>query len=187
MEISLKMKITARDLNEFIGGWDHEARIDGAIEFANFNNQGRMICTINGAKSYFNYLRVNPSTGEAEMLYRIYFFAGPGKEYFFRGRKFLQKDGRGGVAGAMEILHDFTTLYGRLIEVATGKEIGSALMKFRTFEDADAVLSFGDFLKSFNVIGSDDPFVQARGMLQFMALTNQFVVREYDPAGGLLG
>jgi hypothetical protein len=29
--------------------------------------------------------------------------------------------------------------------------------------------------------------VQARGMLQFMALTNQFVVREYDPAGGLLG
>jgi hypothetical protein len=187
MEISLKMKITARDLNEFIGGWDHEARIDGAIEFANFNNQGRMICTINGSKSYFNYLRVNPSTGEAEMLYRIYFFAGPGKEYFFRGRKFLQKDGHGGVAGALEILHDFTTLYGRLIEVATGKEIGSALMKFRTFEDADAVLSFGDFLKSFNVIGSDDPFVQARGMLQFMALTNQFVVREYDPAGGLLG
>jgi cholesterol oxidase len=187
MEISLKMKITARDLNEFIGGWDHEARIDGAIEFANFNNQGRMICTINGSKSYFNYLRVNPSTGEAEMLYRIYFFAGPGKEYFFRGRKFLQKDGHGGVAGALEILHDFTTLYGRLIEVATGKEIGSALMKFRTFEDADAVLSFGDFLKSFNVIGSDDQFVQARGMLQFMALTNQFVVREYDPAGGLLG
>jgi hypothetical protein len=187
MEITLEMKITARDLNEFIGGWDHEARIDGAIQFANFNNQGRMICTINGAKSYFNYLRVNPSTGEAEMLYRIYFFAGQGKEYFFRGRKFLQKDGRGGVAGALEILHDFTTLYGRLIEVATGKEIGSALMKFRTFEDADAVLSFGDFLKSFDVIGSDDPFVQARGMLQFMALTNQFVVREYDPAGGLLG
>ena len=116
------------------------------------------------------------------MLYRIYFFAGPGKEYFFHGRKYLQKDGHGGVAGALEILHDFTTLYGRLIEIATGKEIGSALMKFRTFEDADAVLSFGDFLKSFNVIGSDDPFVQARGMLQFMALTNQFVVREYDPA-----
>jgi hypothetical protein len=185
MGISLEMKITARDLNEFIEGWDHEARIDGTIRFANFNKQGMMICTINGPKSYFNYLRVNPATGEAEMLYRIYFFAGPGKEYLFRGRKYLQKDGRGAAAGPREIVRDFTTLYGRLIEVATGKEIGSALMKFRTFEDADAILSFGDFLKSFNVIGSDDPFVQARGMLRFMALTNQFVVREYDPAGGL--
>ncbi len=186
MEISLEMKITARDLNEFIDGWDHEARIDGTIRFANFNNQGRMICTINGPKSYFNYLRVNPATDEAEMIYRIYFFAGPGKEYLFHGRKYMQKDGHGGVAGPQEILHDFTTLYGRLTEVATGKQIGSALLKFRTFEDADAVRSFADYLKSFNVIGSDDPFVQARGMLRFMAMTNQFVVREYDPVGGLL-
>ncbi|MGH9767890.1 MAG: GMC family oxidoreductase N-terminal domain-containing protein [Blastocatellia bacterium] len=186
MEISLEMKLTARDLNEFIEGWDHEARIDGTIRFANFNNQGMMICTINGPKSYFNYLRVNPTTREVETLYRIYFFAGPGKEYLFHGRKYLQKDGHGGVAGAREIVHDFTTLYGRLTEVATGKEIGSALMKFRTFEDADAVRSFADYLKSFAVIGSDDPFVQARGKLRFMALTNQFVVREYDPVGGLL-
>jgi hypothetical protein len=186
MEISLEMKITARDLNEFIDGWDHEARIDGTIRFANFNNQGRMICTINGPKSYFNYLRVNHATDEIEMLYRIYFFTGPHKEYLFHGRKYLQKDGHGGVAGVREIVHDFTTLYGRLTEVATGKEIGSALMKFRMFEDADAVRSFANYLKSFSVIGSDDPFVRARGMLRFMALTNQFVVREYDPASGLL-
>ena len=59
-------------------------------------------------------------------------------------------------------------------------------MKFRMFEDADAARSFADFLKSFTVIGSDDPFVQARAKLRFMALTNQFVAREYDPAGGLL-
>jgi hypothetical protein len=182
MECSLEMRITARDLNEFIEGWDHEARIDGTIRFANFNNQGLMISTINGPKSYFNYLRVNPETQEAEMLYRIYFFTGPGKEYLFRGRKFLQKDGR----GIEEIVRDFTTLYGRLIETATGKEIGSAMMKFRMFEDADAVRSFANFLKSFTVIGSDDPFVQARGMLRFMALTNQFVAREYDPVSGLL-
>jgi hypothetical protein len=176
------MRITARDLNEFIEGWDHEARIDGTIRFANFNNKGLMISTINGAKSYFNYLRVNPETQEAEMLYRIRFFTGPGKEYLFSGRKFLQKDGR----GVDEIVRDFTTLYGRLIETATGKEIGSALLKFRMFEDADAVRSFADFLKSFSVIGSDDPFVQARGQLRFMALTNQFVAREYDPVSGLL-
>jgi cholesterol oxidase len=182
MECSLEMRMTARDVNEFVEGWDHEARIDGTIRFANFNNQGRMICTINGPKSYFNYLRVNPNTQEVEALYRIYFFAGPGKEYLFHGRKYLQKDGR----GIEEILHDFTTLYGRLIETATGKELGSALMKFRTLEDAEDVRSFGDYLKSFTVIGSDDPFVQARGKLRFMALTNQFVAREYDPVGGLL-
>ncbi len=186
MEISLETRITARDLNEFIEGWDHEARIDGVIRFGNFNNQGRMICTINGPKSYFNFLRVNPATREVEMLYRIYFFTGPHREYLFQGRKYLQKDGRGGVAGMQEIIHDFTTLYGRLTEVATGKEIGSALMRFRAFEDPDATRSFANYLKSFTVIGSDAPFVQARAKLRFMALTNQFVVREYDPAGGLL-
>jgi hypothetical protein len=182
-EISLEMKMTARDANEFIEGWDHEARIDGVIRFASFDGQpGTMISTINGPKSYFNYLRINPATEEVEMLYRIYFFTGPGKEYLFRGRKYLQKDGR----GIDEIVHDFTTLYGRLTEVATGKEIGSALMKFRTFEDADAKRSFADYLKSFQIIGSDNPFVQARGRLRFMALTNQFVAREYELDGGHL-
>ncbi len=187
MQCSLEMKISARNLNEFIEGWDHEARIDGTIRFSNFNNQGLMICTINGSKSFFNYLRINPATQEVEMMYRIYFFIGPGQELCLQGRKYLQKDGHGGVAGISEIVHDFTTFYGRLTETATGKELGAALMKFRTFEDADAVRSFADYLKSFMVTGENvNDFVQAQGKLRFMALTNQFVTREYDPVGGLL-
>lgn len=187
IECNWDMQISARDFNEFIEGWDHEARIDGTVRFANFNNQGQMICTINGTKSFFNYLRVNPATQEAEMLYRIYFFAGPGQEYCFHGRKYLQKDNDGGRSGIREIVHDFTTFYGRLTDVTAGKEIGSALMKFRTFEDADAIRSFAEYLKSFQVTGENvSPFVQAQGRLRFMALTNQFVAREYDPVGALL-
>ncbi|MBL8187329.1 MAG: hypothetical protein JNK38_04945, partial [Acidobacteria bacterium] len=89
-----------------------------------------------------------------------------------------------------EIVHDFTTLYGRLFEIAPDKsqrQIGSALMKFRIAEDLDAVRSFAEYLKSFRVTGEKvDEFVQAQGRLRFMAMTNQFVIREYDPVGGLL-
>ncbi len=183
----LNLRLSARDFNEFIEGWDHEMRIDGDIRFANFNGQGQLICTINGTKSFFNYLRVNPATKEAEMLYRIYFFTGPGQEYCFHGRKFLQKDNDGGRSGIREIVHDFTTLYGRLTDVKAGREVGSALMKFRTFEDADALRSFGNYLESFRVTGENiNDFVQAQGRLRFLALTNQFVAREYDPVGALL-
>ena len=60
-------------------------------------------------------------------------------------------------------------------------------MKFRTFEDADAVRSFAEYLSSFQVTGENiNAFVQAQGRLRFMALTNQFVAREYDPVGALL-
>ncbi|MBS1786094.1 MAG: GMC family oxidoreductase [Acidobacteria bacterium] len=183
----LNLRISARDFNEFIEGWDHEARIDGDIRFASFNGQGQMISTINGTKSFFNYLRLNPITQEAEMLYRIYFFTGPGQEYCLHGRKFLQKDNDGGRSGIREIVHDFTTLYCRLTDVTAGKEIGSALMKFRTFEDADVLRSFSEYLESFRVTGENlNDFVQAQGRLRFMALTNQFVAREYDPVGALL-
>ncbi len=183
-ECSLEMRVTANNLNKFIEDWEHEARLDGTIRIRDFDGQpGITICTINGPKSLFNYLRVNPVTQEAEMLYRIYFFNGPGKEYLFSGRKYLQKDGR----DVREIARDFTTCYGRLTETKTGREVGSALLKFRTFEDPDAVRSLADYLKSFTVTNNDNPFVQAQGQLRFMALTNQFVVREYDPVGALLG
>ncbi len=185
MACEMRMRISARDLNEFIEGWEHEARIDGDIRFDNFAGQGMQISSINGAKSYFNYLRVNPATEEAEMIYRVYFFA-KGKEYCLHGRKYLQKDEHGGIATIQEIVHDFTTLYSRVTEVATGNEIGMALLKFLIVEDLDAVRSFARYLTSFNVIGTDDAFVKARAQLRFFALTNQFVVREYDPVGALL-
>ena len=181
--MSLEMRITARDLNEFIESTEHEARLEGTIRIQNFEGQpGQTICTINSSKSYFNYLRVNPATQEAEILYRIYFFAGVGKEYLFSGRNYMQKDGR----DVREIVRDFTTCYGRLTELKTGREVGAGVVRFRTFEDLDAVRSFADYLKSFRVIGTDNLFVQAQAQLRFFAFTNQVVMREYDLVGSLL-
>lgn len=182
-EMSLEMRITARDLNEFIESTEHEARLEGTIRIQNFEGQpGQTICTINSSKSFFNYLRINPATQEAEILYRIYFFAGVGREYLFSGRKYMQKDAR----DVQEIVRDFTTCYGRLTELKTGREVGAGLLRFRTFEDPDAVHSFAEYLKSFRVIGTDNPFVQSQAQLRFLAVTNQFVAREYDLIGNLL-
>lgn len=189
VECTWKMTITAEDFNTFIEGWEHRAKIEGTVQFANFNNAGMMICTINSAKSYFNYLRVNPETGETEMQYRIWFFAGPGKEYLFAGRKFLDKnedDNR----TIREILHDFTTLYGRFYQINPDKsqrQIGSALMKFRLIEDLDAVRSLGDYLTSFQVTSREGETLNSIiARLRFLAFTNQFIFREYNPITNLL-
>ncbi|HMV86017.1 MAG TPA: GMC family oxidoreductase [Blastocatellia bacterium] len=182
-EMSLEMRITARDLNEFIESAEHEAKLEGTIRLQNFEGQpGQTICTINSSKSFFNYLRVNPATQETEILYRIYFFAGVGKEYLFSGHKYMQKDAR----DVLEVVRDFTTCYGRLTEVKTGREVGTGLVRFRTFEDANALRSFADYLKSFRVLGTDNLFVQSQAQLRFLALTNQFIAREYDLVGSLL-
>lgn len=177
---SFQARITIRDLNEFFDSPEHEASLSGTIHFGDFNGTGARTFEINGRKSLFNYLRINPATKEAEMVYRIYFNDGP-KEYLLFGRKYLQKDGRGGITGAREIIHDFTTLYGHLTETASGKEVGTALLIFRTFEDPEALGSFAAYLTSFRVTGTENLFVKAQAQLRFLAFTNQFVVREYDP------
>jgi hypothetical protein len=168
-------------LNEFIESSEHEARIRGVIHFGDFGGQGPASFKMIRHKSLFNLLRVNPETQEAEMLYRIYFLDSRGKEYLLHGRKYLQKDEPGGIAGAREILHDFTTLYCHLSETASGNEIGTALLKLRTFEDLDAAESFAKYLGSFQVTGTDNLFLKARAQLRYLAFTNQFRLREYDP------
>lgn len=186
---SFQARMIIPDLNEFYDSNEHEARISGTIHFDEFPGRGSMTFDINERKSHFNYLRVNPLTEETEMLYAIYFYDERLREYRLNGRKYLQKDGRGGVAGAREILHDFTTLYGHVTESATGKELGVALLKFRTFEDAESIGSFAAYLTSFRITGADDPFVKSRAQLRFLAFTNQFIAREYDPvniAGGFM-
>ena len=132
-------------------------------------------------KSYFNYLRVNPPTQEGEMLYHIYFCDSQSKEYLLHGRKYMQKDFRGGIVGIQELLHEYTTLYCHLTETSSGKELGTVLPKFKTFETLEAVGSFANFLASFRVTGTDNPVLKAQGQLRFLEFTNQFVMGEYDP------
>jgi hypothetical protein len=181
VDCSFQVRMTIRDLNEFIEGSEHEASLDGTIHFADFAGKGPADFHIDPQKSYFNYLRVNPATQEAEMVYHLYFSCSEGKGFLLQGRKYMQKDLRGGIAGAQEILHDYTTLYCHLTETSTEKELGCGLLKFKTFEDPQAVGSMAKFFSSFQVTGTDSPVLKAEGRARFLAFTNQFILREYDP------
>ena len=181
VDCSFQAQMTIRDLNEFVEGTEHEAGLDGTIHFGDFSGKGPATFPFEPQKSYFNYLKVNPATQEAEMVYHIYFRDGDGKEYLLHGRKYMQKDLKGGMVGVQEILHDYTTLYCHLIETSTEKELGCGLLKFKTFEDLQAVGSMAKFFGSFRVTGTDSSVLKAEGMACFLAFTDQFILREYDP------
>ena len=55
------------------------------------------------------------------------------------------------------------------------------MLKFKTFENVQALGSFIDFLASFRVTGTQNPILKAQGQIRFLAFTNQFILREYDP------
>jgi cholesterol oxidase len=173
-----RLHMRIRDLNEFFESSEHEARVGGTIHFDDFAGQGAVTCEIDPHQSAFNYLRVNPATQEAEMLYRLCFRDDQQREYLWQGRKYMQKDQTNGVE---EVLHDYTTLYCHLTETASGRELGIALLKFKTFENPAAVGSLAAFLGSFQVTGTTNPIEQAHGQLRFLAFTNQFIFHEYDP------
>jgi hypothetical protein len=95
----------------------------------------------------------------------------------------MQKDEAIGRRGVREVLEDYTTLFCHVYEIeAQGeKELGTAYLKFKTFEDLDAFRNLTDFLRSFKITGTSDPLLQFQGQMRFLAFTAQFVLREYDP------
>ena len=113
-------RMTIRDVNEFIDGYEHEAQIQGTISFGAFEGQGQTAYTIDASASRFKYLRVNPATGQAEMRYHLEFSATDGRRFTFEGVKYMQRDGGGGISGIPEILQDYTTLYCHVYENAGG-------------------------------------------------------------------
>ena len=188
-DLGFQARITVRDLNEFIENPEHEAGLTGTLHFGDWLGKGETTFVVDPQKSIFNYLRVNPATQEAEMVYDFCFSDSDKKEFRLVGRKYMQKDERGGIAGMREVLRDYTTLYCRLTEVATGKELGTGRLKFKTFETLEAFGGLLAFLLSFKVTGTDNPLLMTQGQLRFIAMTNQFVFREYDPLvvqGGML-
>jgi hypothetical protein len=83
-----------------------------------------------------------------------------------------------------DLLGDYTTLYSHVAELlpdGSQRETGTALLKFRTFEDLAATANLAGFLASFQVAGTSDPATQIQARLRFLAFTAQFVQREYDP------
>jgi cholesterol oxidase len=177
-------RMTITDVNEFIDGYAHEASIKGTMTFGEFEGMQAAAFAIDESNSRFDYLRVNPATGEAEMRYHIEFAAPDGRRFTFQGTKYMQKDGGGGWQGIAELLQDYTTLYCHVYQqMAAGalRETGTAYLKFRTFEDLAAVGDLAGFLTSFQVTGTSDPAMQLQARLRFLAFTAQFVQREYDP------
>ena len=186
VECRFKIRLSAADINEFIDGSEHEARASGSITFEQFDGQGPVTFPLDEGKSFFQYLRVNPATGEAEMVYRLEFDDRSQRRILFEGRKYMQKDEAGGLRGLEELLEDYTTLFVHIS--AGGTELGTGHLRFRTFENLAAFRSLTQFLTSFRVRGNDnDPILQLRGQMKFAAFTGQFVQREYDPLGNTTG
>ncbi len=175
---SFQLRMRIRDLNEFFDSAEHEAGVEGTIHFDDFAGQGEVTYEVDPHKSTFNYLRINPTTQETEMLYRLYFRDHQQREYLLHGRKYMRQD-QGG--GPKEVLHDYTTLYCHLTATMSGQALGTALLKFRTLENPEAVGSFAAFLRSFQVTGTTNPIERAHGQLRFLAFTNRFIFGEYGP------
>jgi cholesterol oxidase len=178
-------RMVIRDVNEFVDGYEHEAAIEGTISFGAFEGQGQSTFTVESSTSRFHYLRVNRATGETQMVYHIEFATHDGRRFTFEGVKYMQRDTTGGVRNIPEILQDYTTLYCHIYENTAGgqRETGTALLRFRTFENLAAVSNLAGFLTSFQVTGTSDPAIQLQARLRFLAFTGQFVQREYDPLG----
>jgi hypothetical protein len=82
-----------------------------------------------------------------------------------------------------EVLADYTTLFCHVYEeMPQGRrELGTAHLRFKTFEDAAAIRNLAGFLRSFKVTGTDNPLLQLQAQMRFLAFTGQFVQQEYDP------
>jgi cholesterol oxidase len=183
VDCRFKLRMTVRDINEFIEGSEHEAGTSGEIRFEKFDPYSPAIFVVDPRRSRFNYLRERDATGEAEMNYYLEFGSTEGRRFIFEGRKYMQKDKPAGPDAVREVLEDYTTLYCHVYE-QTGdqrKELGTALLRFRTFEDLPAVGNLAGFLKSFSATGTTDPLIRLQAQMRFLAFTAQFVQREYDP------
>jgi cholesterol oxidase len=180
---SFTIRLTARDVNEFVDGSAHEARAKGTISFGAFAELEDVTFNLNERTSSFNYLRVNEVTREAEMRYHLTFETPDGRSFLFEGCKYMQKDSPAGPRGAQEVLDDYTTLYCHVYDLTEEepREIGTAFLKFRTFEDLAAVGNFAGFLRSFQITGTSDPLIQLQARMRFLAFTGRFVQYEYDP------
>ncbi|UCD58928.1 MAG: hypothetical protein JSV16_07420, partial [Candidatus Hydrogenedentota bacterium] len=167
----------------------HEARAQGALSFEEFNGQKPATFSVDDRRSYFNYLRVNEATAEAEMRYHLEFKTPDARRFLFEGRKYMQKDEGGGLRGMREVFEDYTTLFVHVYELLDGRreELGTGYLKFRTFEDIAAVQSLTEFLRSFRVTGTTDPLLKLQAQMRFLAFTGQFVQQEYDPLSPDIG
>jgi hypothetical protein len=184
VDCKFDVHMTARDINDFIDAPEHEAEMQGTISFGKFLGADQVTYPVDTQNSRFNYLEVNPATGEAEMRYHLEFSTPDGRRFYLEGRKYMQKDTTGRLRGLADVLEDYTTLYAHIYERKDGQpdtHLGLGYLKFRTFEDLAAVGNLVGFLSSFQVTDTSDPLLQVQARMRFLAFTAQFVQLEYDP------
>jgi hypothetical protein len=182
VDCDFSARMSIRDVNEFVDGYEHEAQMSGAIHFAAFEDLGDARLTMDAANSLFHYLRIDPATRQAEMNYHIEFLTHDGRRFLFDGSKYM--DGASGPDAYTALLDDYTTLYCHVHEQLKDgslRETGTAYMKFRTFENLAAVSNLAGFLASFQTTGTGDAAIQFQARMRFLAFTAQFVERQYDP------
>lgn len=190
VDCKFDLKMTARDINEFIDGPEHEAELEGTITFGKFQGASGVTYTVDSQNSRFNYLEVIPATGQAEIRYHLAFTIPDGRSFYLDGIKYMQKESGGGVRAIQELLQDYTTLYCHIYETKTGQadtQVGLGYLKFKTFEDLAAIGNLVGFLASFQVTGTNDPLLQLQARMRFLAFTAQFVQLEYDPLAPDIG
>jgi cholesterol oxidase len=190
VDCKFELHMTARDINEFIDAPEHEAELEGTITFGKFQGATQVTYSVDSQNSRFNYLEVNPATGQAEIRYHLVFATPDGRGYDLDGVKYMQKESGGGLRGIQELLEDYTTLYCHIFQTKAGQadqQVGVGYLKFRTFEDLAAVGNLVGFLASFEVTGTKDPVLQIQARMRFLAFTAQFVQLEYDPLAPDIG
>jgi hypothetical protein len=182
--LSFRLRMTIRNLNEFIDGFAHEARTSGSIRADSFEGFTPAQFQVDERSSRFHYLIQNPATGETEMRYQLLFQTTDMRRFELYGVKYMQKDKPAGIDAIREVLDDYTTLYYTITELkANGDKpvLGAGVLKFRTFEDLPAFGNLAGFLRSFSVTGTEDPLLRLQAQMRFLAFTAQFVQKEYDP------
>jgi cholesterol oxidase len=190
VDCKFDVKMTARDVNEFIDAPEHEAQMQGSITFAKFLGEQQVSYVVDTQNSRFNYLEVNPATGEARMRYHLVFSRPDGRKFYLEGTKYMQKDRGDALRGMQEVLWDYTTLYCHIYEIKSGQPdtpVGLGYLKFKTFEDLAAVGNLAGFLASFQVTGTNDPAIRMQAQMRFLAFTAQFVQVTYDPLAPDIG
>ena len=173
---SFRARVATDDVNRFIDGPEHAATMTGFITFGRFANESPATYLFEEG-SRFQYQRLNPETGEAEMTYHIVFSA-KGRKFLLECVKYMQKEGDRGSNTIDEVLNDYTTLFCRVYEAPPEGEritIGIGYLKFRSFENLATIGNLPGFLRCFDVSGSDDPRVQFRAQMRLLAFTAPYV------------
>ena len=152
--------MTARDVNEFIDGPEHEA----AAARHNHLRQvpGRKPGDLSGrfTKQPVQLPRGQPRDRRSRNA------VSPGVFHSRRAGAFTSREEStcrgtaGSCAAWRNVLQDYTTLYCHIYERKDGQpdtQVGLGYLKFRTFEDLAAVGNLVGFLASFQVTGTNDP------------------------------